>query len=1316
MTITVNPIVTPAFTQVAPICTGASLSPLPTTSNNGITGTWAPAVNNTATTTYTFTPTAGQCANTASMTITVNPNIVPVFTQVPAVCAGATMTPLPTTSNNGITGTWAPAINNTATTTYTFTPTVGLCAPTTTMTITVNPLVTPTFTQVAPICTGTTLNPLSTTSNNGITGTWAPALNNTATTTYTFTPTAGICATTATMTITVDQLITPAFTQVAPICTGASLSPLPTTSNNGITGTWAPALNNTATTTYTFTPTAGQCAATATMTINVGNNVVPAFTQIAAVCAGATMAALPTTSTNGITGTWAPALNNTATTTYTFTPTAGLCATTTTMTITVMPIVTPVFTQVAAICAGATLAPLPTTSTNGITGTWAPALNNNATTTYTFTPAAGQCANTATMTITVDPNTIPSFTQVAPICAGASLNALPTTSNNGVTGTWTPAINNTTTTTYTFTPTAGICATTATMTITVNPIITPAFTQVAAICSGASLAPLPTTSTNGITGTWAPALNNTATTTYTFTPTAGLCATTTTMTITVNPIVTPTFTPIAAICSGASLSPLPTTSTNGITGTWAPALNNTATTTYTFTPAAGQCATTTTMTITVNPNILPAFTQVPPICVGGALAPLPTTSNNGITGTWAPALNNTATTTYTFTPTAGLCATTTTMTISVGNNTVPTFNPVAAICVGGTLSALPTTSNNGIAGTWAPALNNTATTTYTFTPTATGACVTGTTMTITVNPIVTPSFTNIAPICSGASLAPLPTTSLNGVTGTWSPALNNTATTTYTFTPSAGACATTTTMTITVNPNTIPTFTPVAPICAGGNLTALPTTSNNGISGTWAPALNNTATTTYTFTPNAGVCATPVTMTITVNPNIVPSFTQVGPICTGNSLASLPLTSNNGITGTWAPALNNTATTTYTFTPSAGLCATTTSMTITVNPYLTGTRNVHICEGATYTFNGITYTTAVSGVKDTLANANSCDSIITLNLAFNPKTYGIKTATICQGSSYSFNGNIYTTANNTAKDTLVNVNGCDSIVTLNLSVIPVNPITQTQNLRDCGQVTHNGTTYTSSTVIKDTIYTVLGCDSIYTTTNITVFPEYHLTKIIDTFGCTSLRYNGKTYTTNTTFRDTIKTVNGCDSIEHTVNIHIINFDLRADIDPESPYAGEEVKIETRNTSGLPYNIISWSPATYFSNQTALSQRFQATTGQKVIITGVEEHGCTDTALINFEVRPYRTDAVMPNAFTPNGDGRNDVFVPVLAIDRAYQLTDFRVFNRWGQLLFSTTHLNVGWDGTYKGELQSQDVYFYTVKIIFLDGTTKFFKGDITLLR
>jgi gliding motility-associated-like protein len=277
VTVIVSAATMPTFDAVSPICSGTTLNPLTTTSNNGIAGTWAPALNNTATTTYTFTPTGGQCVSQATLTITVNQPTVPSFTAVAAICAGSALSPLPTTSNNEITGTWFPALNNTATTTYTFTPTVEQCASNTTLTVIVNQdTITPTFTAVAPICAGAVLNILPTTSNNGITGTWSPVLNNTVTTTYTFTPTTGQCASTNTLTITVNQSTTvPTFTAVAPICLGGTLSALPTTSNDGIIGVWSPALNNTVTTTYTFTPAADQCASTTTLTITV--NVAPNF-------------------------------------------------------------------------------------------------------------------------------------------------------------------------------------------------------------------------------------------------------------------------------------------------------------------------------------------------------------------------------------------------------------------------------------------------------------------------------------------------------------------------------------------------------------------------------------------------------------------------------------------------------------------------------------------------------------------------------------------------------------------------------------------------------------------------------------------------------------------------------------------------------------------------------------------------------------------------------------------------------------------------------------------------------------------------------
>ncbi|OYU79723.1 MAG: mucin 2, oligomeric mucus/gel-forming [Flavobacterium sp. BFFFF1] len=661
--------ITPTFNSVPAICSGNPLSPLPTTSTNGILGTWAPALNNAATTTYTFTPNVGQCASSTTLTITVNTIQVPTFNAVPAICLGDVLSPLPTTSTNGITGSWSPALNNGATTIYTFTPATGQCASTATLTITVNtPGIVPTFAAVPDICSGDVIAALPTTSTNGILGTWTPALNNTATTTYTFTPNAGQCATTTTLSITVNTPVVPTFNSIPAICAGDTLLPLPTTSTNGIIGSWAPALNNAATTTYTFTPNAGQCASVATLTITVNTpSTIPGFVAVPEICFGDTLTALPTTSTNGIAGSWTPALNNTATTTYTFTPDAGQCALTTTLTITVNPLLTPAFNAVSPICIGGVLSPLPTTSTNGIVGSWSPALNNNATTTYTFTPDAGQCALPTTLTIAVNtPTTVPLFNGIPAICFGDTLSPLPLTSINGITGSWAPALNNTTTTTYTFTPTIGECALTTTLTITVNALQTPTFNAVPAICSGDALSALPTTSLNGITGSWAPALNNAATTTYTFSPDAGQCALTTTLTISVNSLLTPAFNAVTPICSGDNLSPLPTTSTNGIIGSWSPALNNTATTTYTFTPDSGQCASPVTLVITVNNLVTPDFPATLVLCNGETAPTLQATSANGISGSWSPAIiDATADGIYTFTPSIGQCAASVTTTVTV---------------------------------------------------------------------------------------------------------------------------------------------------------------------------------------------------------------------------------------------------------------------------------------------------------------------------------------------------------------------------------------------------------------------------------------------------------------------------------------------------------------------------------------------------------------------------------------------------------------------------------------------------------------------------
>jgi hypothetical protein len=128
---------------------------------------------------------------------------------------------------------------------------------------------------------------------------------------------------------------------------------------------------------------------------------------------------------------------------------------------------------------------------------------------------------------------------------------------------------------------------------------------------------------------------------------------------------------------------------------------------------------------------------------------------------------------------------------------------ITASATGGTLAL--TYSKDGITFQSSNIFLNLAAGPYTINVKDARGCTSQQNITVaTIGTTITPTFNPVAPICSGATLLPLPTTSLNFITGAWAPALNNTATTIYTFTPTGGQCATTTTLTITVNPKPLP--------------------------------------------------------------------------------------------------------------------------------------------------------------------------------------------------------------------------------------------------------------------------------------------------------------------------------------------------------------------------------------------------------------------------------------------------------------------------------------------------------------------------------
>ena len=316
-----------------------------------------------------------------------------------------------------------------------------------------------------------------------------------------------------------------------------------------------------------------------------------------------------------------------------------------------------------------------------------------------------------------------------------------------------------------------------------------------------------------------------------------------------------------------------------------PILSPTETTTYIVT-VTDICGDPSTQSVTINvtqSDQAPLFDQIDPICFEDVLEPLPNISIEGVTGTWSPALDNTVSTEYTFTPDDGQCASIAEMTIIVLPLTNPDFTQIDNVCEGTDTwaggSPFPAASNNGIIGVWTPSFDAYNTTTYNFNPDD-GQCASTTEMTIVIIPQTNPDFTQINDTCEGALII-LPAISNEGIIGTWSPEINNTITTEYTFTPDPDQCANQTNMTVVINEKVNPVFDSVDTICSGEIITEFPATSLNGITGTWSPALDNTVTTTYTFTPNDGECANPINTTITVLPNTESTFNQLDAICEG---------------------------------------------------------------------------------------------------------------------------------------------------------------------------------------------------------------------------------------------------------------------------------------------------------------------------------------------------------------------------------------------------------------------------------------------------
>lgn len=423
----------------------------------------------------------------------------------------------------------------------------------------------------------------------------------------------------------------------------------------------------------------------------------------------------------------------------------------------------------------------------------------------------------------------------------------------------------------------------------------------------------------------------------------------------------------------------------------------------------------------------------------------------------------------------------------------------------------------------------------------------------------------------------------------------------------------------------------------------------------------------------------------------------------------------NGIPIT-APGQNITTFTTM----SAAGCDSSTTISLAVVDTIKNTVDLPLCTSKLpFSWNGLTINVLGSNaaVFHTPASGG-CDSMVTLNLI--PILPSSLTTQVSGCGSVIFDGQTYTT-NQAVLDTLFSAYGCDSIYrTINISVHPViTPVTISSDTAGCGFLLFMDKVYTANTVVTDTLLNQHGCDSVYHHYRITVYPNVQPMKVtIQSGGCDTVHFEGVTYDRDTTLVTVFANRIGCDSVVRFVEINIRNLELNLVASPEQPVKGDYLSLYT--SSNIPgYSITSWSPPAWFPLQQAREQHFILKQSDTFTITGVSPEGCTDTFKLFIKADSLIPELIMPNAFSPNDDGLNDVFGPNFVNKSGYVVKTFRIFNRWGNLVYQSFNSRKDtWDGSNgnEGKPENPGTYYYQIEIEFINGKKTILKGEVILIR
>lgn len=310
-----------------------------------------------------------------------------------------------------------------------------------------------------------------------------------------------------------------------------------------------------------------------------------------------------------------------------------------------------------------------------------------------------------------------------------------------------------------------------------------------------------------------------------------------------------------------------------------------------------------------------------------------------------------------------------------------------------------------------------------------------------------------------------------------------------------------------------------------------------------------------------------------------------------------------------------------------------------------------------------------------------------------PKFYTI-VDTLCEGLAFTLGSHAYEKTG-VFVDSLFTSIGCDSIVTLKLTIIPDEALDVTFNL------TNPSCSYLEDGSIRiDAIRNGVEPYSIFVdgelnahNGNLSDLPngEYNYL-ITDRYGC---RFE--------------KSVKVQTPIPFTVEL---GPDLQLDL-------GETAQLKP--LFSLPPETFRWEPSDQIGCETDCETiNWIPTASQTLHLTATSEKGCVASDSIRVAVNKVRK-VFIPNAFSPNFDGSNDYFTIYGVMPNIQQVEELMIFDRWGELVFEKTAFSPndysgGWDGTFRGKVQAAGIYVYVTSIRFLDGELIVYSGNISLVK